>query len=110
MTVFAKIISGEIPAEKLYEDDLCIVINDMYPQAKVHMLVIPKKPIVNLLDADASDQALLGHLNLVAAKMAKERGLEGFRLVVNNGEAVGQTVFHLHLHVLGGQTFKEANL
>lgn len=110
-TIFGKIISGEIPAPRVYEDEHCIVINDIQPQAPVHMLVIPRKPIPRLVDASADDQLLLGHLMLVARKMADENGIgEGFRLIINNGEGGGQTVFHLHLHVLGGSTLRESSL
>lgn len=110
-TIFGKIISGEIPAPRVYEDEHCIVINDIQPQAPVHMLVIPRKPIPRLVDASADDQLLLGHLMLVARKMANENGIgEGFRLIINNGEGGGQTVFHLHLHVLGGSTLRESSL
>lgn len=110
-TVFAKIIDGELPAEKLYEDEHCIAINDISPQAPVHVLLIPKKPIVKLSEAEAEDQALLGHLMLTAGKIADSLGLQdGFRLVVNNGEGGGQTVFHLHLHILGGYVMPEAGL
>ena len=110
-TIFAKIISGEIPAPKIYEDEHCIVINDIAPQAPVHVLVIPKQPITMLTETTASDEALLGHLMLVAAQQARELGIdEGCRFIVNNGAAGGQTVFHLHIHVLGGQTLSEQGL
>jgi histidine triad (HIT) family protein len=110
-TIFGKIIAGEIPAPKVYEDEHCIVINDIQPQAPIHMLVIPRKPIARLVDASVDDQALLGHLMLVARQMAEEQGIgDGFRLIINNGEGGGQTVFHLHLHVLGGSTLTEGSL
>ncbi len=100
-SIFSRIIERELPADILYEDDICIVINDIVPQAPVHMLIIPKKPIPRLADADTDDQILLGHLMLVAGDMARKFGVdEAFRLVVNNGADAGQTVFHLHLHVL----------
>ncbi len=102
-TIFGKIVAGELPAKKLYEDDLCIAIDDINPQAPVHSLVIPKKPIAMLVEASEEDQALLGHLLLVAAKIAKEKGVsDAFRTIINNGAGGGQTVFHLHIHVLGG--------
>lgn len=102
-TIFGKIIAGELPATKIYEDDLCIAIDDINPQAPVHSLVIPRKPIPMLVEADAEDQALLGHLMLVAAKIARDKGIgDGFRTVINNGSGGGQTVFHLHVHILGG--------
>jgi len=100
-SIFTRIINGEIPADCLYEDQHCIVIRDIHPQAPVHLLVIPKKPLVSLLEASEEDAPLLGHLNYVAAKVAKQEGLSAFRLVANNGAGAGQTVFHLHYHVLG---------
>jgi len=118
-TLFTRIIDREIPADIVYEDDLCIVINDISPQAPVHMLVIPRKPIVKLADATEGDKALLGHLMWVAGEVARQAGVaEGFRLVVNNGQGAGQTIFHLHLHVLadpqadsqGSETFSESNM
>jgi histidine triad (HIT) family protein len=104
-TIFSKIIKREIPASIIYEDDLALAFRDVNPQAPVHFLVIPKKPIVKLSEATIEDQALLGHLLLVASKVAAQEGLTGFRLVTNNGEEAGQTVFHLHIHVLGDRSF-----
>ena len=110
-TIFGKIIAGEIPAPKVYEDEHCIVINDIQPQAPIHLLVIPRKTIPRLIDASPEDQQLLGHLMLVARQMAEEQGIgDGFRLIINNGEGGGQTVFHLHLHVLGGKTLREGSM
>lgn len=110
-TIFSKIIRGEIPAAKVYEDDQCIVINDIAPRAPVHLLVIPKKVIPRLVDATDADQQLMGHLMRVAAEVAKHKGIgEAFRLVINNGRGAGQTVFHLHLHVLGGTAFSDKSL
>ncbi|GAB5415474.1 MAG: histidine triad nucleotide-binding protein [Congregibacter sp.] len=110
-TIFAKIIDGDIPAEKIYEDEHCIVINDINPQAPVHVLVIPKKAIAKLADAEADDQVLLGHLMLVAGRVAHQLGVgDAFRLIVNNGEGAGQTVFHLHLHIIGGRSFAEGGM
>ena len=110
-TIFGKIISGEIPSEFLYEDEHCIVINDVNPQAPVHVLVIPKQSIPRLVDAQLNDQALLGHLMLVAGKLAQQQGVgDAFRLVVNNGAEAGQTVFHLHLHIIGGRAFAEGHM
>ncbi|MGB2926163.1 MAG: histidine triad nucleotide-binding protein [Limnothrix sp.] len=101
-TIFGKIINREIPADIVYEDDLCLAFRDVTPQAPVHVLVIPKKPIPMLEKAEAVDQALLGHLLLTVQKVAAQEGLEkGYRVVINNGEHGGQTVFHLHLHLLG---------
>ena len=105
-TIFSKIINREIPADIVYEDDLCLAFRDVNPQAPIHILVIPKKPIARIIDAETEDQSLLGHLYLVANKIAREEGVEdAFRLVVNNGEGVGQSVFHLHIHILAGRAF-----
>ena len=98
-TLFEKIINKEIPADILYEDDISIVIKDISPQAPTHLLIIPKKVIPKLSDATKEDQEILGHLMLVAGRIADDLGLdETFRLVVNNGAKAGQSVFHLHLH------------
>ncbi|MEE3719290.1 histidine triad nucleotide-binding protein [Tumidithrix elongata RA019] len=106
-TIFSKIINRQIPANIVYEDDLSLAFRDITPQAPVHILVIPKQPIPMLAEATAQDQALLGHLLLVAAKIAKDEGLDrGFRVVINNGDHGGQTVFHLHLHILGGRAMQ----
>ncbi|MEE4250144.1 MAG: histidine triad nucleotide-binding protein [Alcanivoracaceae bacterium] len=104
-TLFSKIIKREIPADIIYEDDDALAFRDINAQAPVHFLVIPKKPIAKLSDAGADDQALLGHLLLVANKVAAQEGLTDFRLNVNNGAGASQTVFHLHIHVLGGRPF-----
>lgn len=110
-TIFSKIIAGEIPAEKIYEDDHCIAINDINPQAPVHVLVIPKKAIAKLSDATAEDQDVLGHLMLAAGRVAEQLGVaEAFRLIINNGEGAGQTVFHLHLHIIAGRSFAEGRM
>ena len=104
LTLFEKIINKEIPAEILYEDDISIVIEDINPQAPIHLLVIPKKVIPKLSDANKEDQEILGHLMLVAGKIASRLKLDdAFRLVVNNGAKAGQSVFHLHLHLLSGR-------
>lgn len=106
-TLFEKIIDREIPATIVHEDDLCIAIRDINPQAPTHILLIPKKPMPRLCDAVAEDQALLGHLMLTANRIAAAEGHgESFRLVVNNGAAAGQSVFHLHLHILAGRPLK----
>lgn len=102
-TIFAQIIRGEIPADIVYEDDRAVVFNDINPQAPTHLLVVPRKAIPKLSDAEDGDEALLGHLMRVAARVAKDAGLDDFRVVVNNGAGSGQTVFHLHLHVVGGR-------
>ena len=110
-TIFGKIVSGEIPSEFLYEDDHCIAINDVSPQAPVHVLVIPKKGIPRLVDAQPEDQALLGHLLLAAGKVAEQLGVaDAFRLIINNGSGAGQTVFHLHLHIIAGREFAEGHM
>lgn len=103
-TIFAKIIAKEIPAKIIYEDDLCLAFHDINPQAPVHVLLIPKITHINkLTSATAKDQSLLGHLLLKSSEIAKSLKLDDFRLVINNGEEAGQTVFHLHIHILGGR-------
>lgn len=102
-TIFTKIINREIPADIVYEDDLCLAFKDVNPQAPCHILVIPKKPIVCISDSEQSDQELLGYLLLTAGKVAKQEGQEDFRLVINNGANAGQTVFHLHIHIIAGR-------
>ena len=102
-TIFAKIIDGEIPADFVYEDDNCIVINDLYPKAPVHLLLIPRKPIVNLDDLTNEDEALMGQLMLTIPKVAKQQGLEaGYRTIINTNKGGGQEIYHLHIHILGG--------
>lgn len=106
-TIFSKIIRREIPADIVYEDDLCLAFRDVNPQAPIHVLVIPKQEIPRLADAQDADQALLGHLLLAAGKVARQLGVgDAFRLVVNNGAEAGQTVFHLHLHILAGRPMR----
>lgn len=103
-TIFGKIIRREAPAEIVYEDDLCLAFKDIHPQAPVHILVIPKKAIAQLADAESHDHALMGHLLLTAKRVAEQVGLtNGYRIVINNGPDGGQTVYHLHLHILGGR-------
>ncbi len=105
-TLFSKIIRREIPADIVYEDEHCLAFRDVNPQAPVHILVIPKKPIAMVSEAVDEDQSLLGHLLQTASKIAKQEGFgDAFRLVINNGEAVGQSVFHLHVHILAGRSF-----
>lgn len=104
-TIFSKIIDRQIPADIVYEDDLCLAFRDVNPQAPVHILVIPKKPIAMLSEVQTEDRELLGHLLLAAKQIAKQERLDnGYRLVINNGADGGQTVFHLHLHILGGRS------
>lgn len=106
-TLFGRILRREIPADVVYEDDLCLAFRDINPQAPTHVLVIPKKAIAKLSDAGAEDQALLGHLMLAAGKIARILGVDdAFRLVVNNGADAGQSVFHIHLHILAGRTLR----
>jgi histidine triad (HIT) family protein len=103
-TLFSKIVARQIPADIVYEDELCLAFRDINPQAPTHVLLIPKQEIPKLVDAGAADQALLGHLLLAAGKIARQLGVgDAFRLVVNNGAEAGQTVFHLHLHILAGR-------
>ncbi|MGQ9869229.1 histidine triad nucleotide-binding protein [Leptodesmis sp.] len=103
-TIFSKIIRKEIPADIVYEDNLAIAFRDINPQAPVHILVIPKQPIAKLSDAESKDHALMGHLLLTAKRVAEQEGLtNGYRLVINTGPDGGQTVYHLHLHLLGGR-------
>ena len=110
-TIFSRIMDGEIPSDILYEDELCICIRDIQPQAPTHVLIIPRKPIPRLVDATDEDKAMLGHLMLKAGDIARNMGVEeAFRICINNGEAAGQTVFHLHLHLLAGKTFSEDSL
>ncbi|MGZ5095037.1 MAG: histidine triad nucleotide-binding protein [Burkholderiales bacterium] len=103
-TLFGKIIKREIPAKIVYEDEECLAFHDVNPQAPTHVLLIPKKEIPRLADATSEDCALLGHLMLVAGKIARDLGVDdAFRLVVNNGAGAGQSVFHVHLHILAGR-------
>lgn len=105
MSIFTKIINKEIPAKIVYEDELCIAIEDIAPKAPIHILVIPKKEIRSMDDAKSTDQNLIGHLYLKAGEIAKHKGLSenGYRLVTNVNSHGGQTVFHLHIHILGGR-------
>jgi len=103
-TLFGKIIRREIPANIVYEDDLCLAFRDINPQAPTHVLLVPKKEIDMLSSATAEDQTLLGHMMLAAGKVARQLGAgDTFRVVVNNGAEAGQSVFHLHLHILAGR-------
>ena len=105
-TLFEKIINREIPADIVYEDELCLAFRDINPAAPVHILVIPKKHIPRLVDTSDSDSTLLGQLLLVASNIARQEGYEdAFRLVINNGADAGQSVFHLHVHILAGRSF-----
>lgn len=106
-TLFEKIIAREIPAQIVYEDELCVAFRDIAPGAPVHVLLVPRKPLPRLSEATAADQPLLGHLLLTAAKVAEQLGIgDAYRLALNNGAGAGQSVFHLHLHILGGRPMK----
>jgi histidine triad (HIT) family protein len=105
-TLFERIVDREIPASFVHEDEHCFAINDINPQAPLHVLVIPRKPIAKLSDARAEDQTLLGHLLLVANKIAADAGYSDFRLNVNNGAGAGQSVYHLHVHLIAGRPMK----
>ncbi len=102
-TLFEKIIAREIPAKVAYEDERCIAIHDIDPKAPTHILVIPKKVISRIENTDTSDESLLGHLLLTARRLGKEHGPNGFRIVINNGPDGGESVPHLHVHVLAGR-------
>lgn len=103
-TLFQKIIDGEIPGDIVFEDDLCAVIKDIYPKAPTHLLIVPKKAIARLEEANEGDVTLLGHLLFVAKNQAKILGLSnGFRIIINNGRDAGEEVPHLHVHLLGGR-------
>ncbi|MCY3977304.1 MAG: HIT domain-containing protein [Chloroflexi bacterium] len=105
-TIFSKIIAKEIPADVVYEDDLILAFRDIAPQAPVHILIIPKKEIPTANDVKAADEAVLGRLFTVAARIARDEGIarNGYRLIVNCNEDGGQEVFHLHMHILGGRS------
>jgi histidine triad (HIT) family protein len=105
--LFCKIIAGDIPSVKVYEDEFCIAFNDISPQAPTHILIIPRKHFDSLDKAENSDKETLGHLLLTAAEIAREKGFaeDGYRTVINTNSDGGQTVFHLHVHLLGGRPF-----
>lgn len=110
-SIFSRIMDGEILADIVYEDSDCIAINDIAPKAPVHVLIIPRKPIPRLADASDADRALLGQLMLKVGDIARQLGVdEAFRVIINNGERAGQSVFHLHLHLLAGKPFDEGHL
>lgn len=106
--IFCKIVAGEVPADILYEDELAVAFRDINPQAPVHVLIIPRRHLAAVSDMNEDDKALIGHLHWVARHLAPELGLSdsGFRLVINNGRDAQQTVGHLHLHLLGGRSFR----
>ena len=104
-TIFQQILDGKIPCDRVYEDDQCLAFRDINPVAPCHILVIPKVAIDRLSSAREDQADVLGHLMLVASKVAKQDGYEDFRVITNNGAGAGQTVFHLHLHVIAGRSF-----
>lgn len=109
LTLFQKIIAREIPAQIEYEDDDIIAIHDIAPKAPVHILIIPKKPIPTIIDATEEDTALLGKIIITAKNIARKKDLEGYKLLFNVGEKGGQEIFHIHLHLLGGNTIDVKN-
>ena len=100
-SIFSKIIEKEIPADILHEDEKCIVIRDINPRAKVHLLIIPKKPIPTLFDVKPEDKELIGHMMMLLPQLAKSQGLDGFKTVIHTGENGGQEIFHIHIHLMG---------
>lgn len=106
MTIFQKIIDKEIPADIVHEDEKALAFRDVNPQAPVHILIVPKRPIAKVADMTKEDRELVGHLLWVAREVAAKEKLSDYRLVVNNGSGSGQTVFHLHVHLLGGRPFR----
>lgn len=100
--IFCKIIKGDIPSTRIHEDDDVVAFNDIHPIAPVHFMIVPKLHVASLADCDTNQQALLGKMLLLAPKLAKEQGLNGFRTMINTGHEGGQEVFHLHVHVFGG--------
>ena len=102
--LFCKIVAGSIPAKRVFEDDLCLAFADINPQAPVHLLIVPRKHLQSLAETTPEDEGLIGHLHIVATELARERGLiNGYRTVINTGTDGGQTVAHLHVHLLGGR-------
>ncbi len=105
-TIFSQILQGKIPCDEVYSDSMCFAFKDIEPKAPIHILVIPRKRIKSLKEAKPEDKEILGHLLLIASKIAKQQGLEHWRTVINTGEGAGQTVFHLHLHIIGGRALE----
>lgn len=103
--LFCRIVKGEIPSAKVYEDDLCFAFADIAPKAPVHLLIVPREHFSSALEINRQREQLVGHLTYVAASLARERGIDqdGFRMVLNTNADAGQTVFHLHMHLLGGR-------
>jgi len=101
--IFCRIAAGEIPSKKVYEDEDMLAFHDIHPAAPIHFLIIPKKHLVNLYDADIKEQALLGKMLGMSGQLAREQGsVDGFRVVINNGRVGRQEVYHLHIHIMGG--------
>lgn len=104
--IFCQIIERVKPARLLFEDERCVALEDIHPMAPVHVLILPRRHVATLADCAVGDESLLGHLLLMAARAAREKGLDGFRTVINTNAEAGQTVFHLHVHVLGGRAMR----
>lgn len=104
-TLFERIVRGDLPADVVYEDDEAVAFRDLHPAAPVHVLVVPRRPIPRADAVEPADEPLVGHLFTVARRVAEAEGLADYRLVVNNGAGAGQSVFHLHVHLLGGRPF-----
>ena len=102
-TIFGKILQGKIPCDEVYSDEFCLAFKDVQPQAPTHILVIQRQYIKSLYEINDVDKELLGHLVIVASRIAKEEGLKSWRTIINTGEEAGQTVFHLHIHIIGGR-------
>lgn len=105
-TLFGKIARGEMDADIVYQDEEAVAFRDINPQAPVHILIIPRKEIAQISDLGEEDESLIGHLFTVARDVAKQEGLQDYRIVVNNGSGAGQSVYHIHLHLLGGRLFQ----
>lgn len=106
-SIFTRIINGEVPGEFVYKDDQVVAIRDIHPIAPFHVLIIPREPLENVYAVREEHEALMGHMMLVAARIAQQEQLEdGFRLVINNGANANQEVFHLHMHMIGGRKLK----
>ena len=103
-TIFNRILNGEIPYDEVYSDDQCLAFKDIQPQAPIHIILIPRIAIKSMYEVKVKDTEILGHLLLVSAKIARDEGLESWRTIINTGSEAGQTIFHLHLHIIGGRS------
>ena len=103
-TIFHHILSGKIPCDEVYSDEHCLAFRDIQPQAPIHIILIPRIAIKSMYEVKVKDTEILGHLLLVSAKIARDEGLESWRTIINTGSEAGQTVFHLHLHIIGGRS------